>query len=113
MSSAANWSYTASATVWHVVSRDDWAGGTLYSPPVVIACDYGAKAEQRTDSAGREFTSRQMVYTEHATAKPGDYVLIGVSTEPDPLAAGAMEIRSVTRHADTFARLADDYELAS
>lgn len=113
MSSAAAWSYTAKATVWRVVSRDDWDGGVLYALPVVIACDYGAKAEQRTDSAGREFTSRQMVYTEFAAAKPGDYVLIGVSSEPDPLVAGAMEIRSVTRHGDTFERLADDYELAS
>ena len=113
MSAAGNWSYTATATLWRLIGRDDWTGAMLYAAPVTLACDYSAKAEQRTDSRGQEFVSRQVIYTEFADASPGDMVLIGTSTDPDPLAAGAMEIRSVTRHADTFDRLADDYELAT
>ena len=35
--------------------------------------------------------------------------MIGVSTEPDPVMAGADEVRQVIRYADTFERLADDY----
>ena len=41
----------------------------------------------------------------------GDYLLIGVSTEADPVVAGADEVRQVIRYADTFERLADDYAI--
>lgn len=111
MSSVANWSYTATATLWRLVGRDDWTGATLYAAPVTLACDYSAKAESRTDARGQEFVTRQVVYTELAGVKPGDYLLIGTSAEPDPLVAGASEVRAVQRNADTFERLADDFEL--
>lgn len=62
-----------------------------------------------TNSAGREFVSRQQIYTELADIKEGDRVLIGASSEPDPLQAGAAEVKAVQRFGDTFERVADDF----
>jgi len=40
-------------------------------------------------------------------------VLIGASAVVSPLTAGALEVRSVTRYADTFNNVADDYMVAA
>jgi len=111
MSSAASWSYTATATLWPLVGRSDWDGAMLYGEPSIFSCDYSAKAEQRTDARGQAFVTRQVVYTERADVKPGDMLLIGASAEPDPVLAGAFEVRAVQRNGDTFQREADDFEL--
>lgn len=111
MSAAANWSYTATATLWKRQSRDDWAGSVVYAAPVQFLCDYSAKAERRTDVRGREFVSSLVLYTESAAVAPGDRVALGTHAEADPLAAGAIEVRAVQRSADTFDRAADDFEL--
>ncbi len=113
MSAAASWSYTAKATHWALLSRDDWTGQPIFAGPQVIDCDYGAKAERRTDAKGVEFVSRQQIFTEFAEAKQGDYILVGESSHADPISAGAHEVRAITRHADTFDRLADDFEIAT
>lgn len=113
MSAAASWSYTAKATHWALLGRDDWTGLPTFSAPQIVDCDYGAKAERRTDAKGVEFVSRQQIFTEFADAKPGDYILVGESAQADPVAAGAHEVRAITRHADTFDRLADDFEIAT
>lgn len=113
MSAAAAWSYTAAATLWARLGRDDWSGVESWGPPQVIACDYSAKAERRTDATGVEFVTRQIIYTERADIQQGDRILIGTSVSLDPVSAGALEVRSVQRHADTFDRLADDYEVAT
>jgi hypothetical protein len=113
MSAAAAWSYTATATLWVLLGRDDWTGAVTYGAPQAVLCDYSAKAERRTDSTGVEFTTRQIIYTERADIKRGDRILIGSSDALDPLAAGAPEVRSITRNADTFQRELDDYEIAT
>lgn len=113
MSAAAAWSYTAVATLWPLLGRDDWSGAITYGAPQAVACDYSAKAERRTDATGVEFTTRQIIYTERADIKRGDRIVIGTSASLDPVAAGAAEVRTVTRNADTFDRLADDYEVAT
>ena len=77
MSAAAAWSYTATATLWVLLGRDDWAGAVTYGPPQAVACSYGAKAERRTDSLGVEFTTRQIIYTERADIK-----LVGCVVQP-------------------------------
>lgn len=84
-----------------------------FGPPEGFACDYSAAAERLTDDRGIEFTSRQILHTEKAGIAQGDMVLIGESTNADPIAAGAYEVRSVTRYSDTFDRLADDYRVAT
>ena len=114
MSAAANWSYTATATLWPWLGRDDWTGKETFGPPELVACDYSAKSERRTDARGDEFVTRQLIYTERAGIKQQDRVLIGdFSGQADPLAAGALEVRAVQRYADTFDRAADDYEVAT
>ncbi|CZY10519.1 TPA: hypothetical protein ACOEFP_004186 [Enterobacter bugandensis] len=40
-----------------------------------------------------------------------DIYQIGVSTEADPVVAGADEVRQVVRYADTFERLSDDFAI--
>lgn len=84
-----------------------------FSAPAAFDCDYSAKSERRTDENGVEFVTRQVIFTEFAAARQGDYVLIGESALLDPIAAGALEVRAITRHADTFDRAADDYEIAT
>lgn len=113
MSSAANWSYTARATHWPKIGRDDWSGVDTFGPPVSFDCDYSAKAERRTDSLGVEFVSSQIIYTERASIQPGDRVMLGELSEANPIAAGASIVRAVARHADTFERIADDYEVVT
>lgn len=114
MSAAANWSYTAKATVWPWLGRDDWSGVETFGPPVVIACDYSAKAERRTDALGVEFVTRQLIYTERPDIKQQDRILIGDhAAQSNPIAAGALEVRVVQRYHDTFDRLADDFEVST
>lgn len=109
MSAAANWSYSATATLWALQSRADWSGALAFAAPVQILCDYKADAKTRTDARGREYTSRLSIYTERAGIKQGDRILIGTSTAADPVLAGADEVMDVARFGDTLDRQADDY----
>jgi hypothetical protein len=111
MSASASWSYTATATLWALRSRDGWTGLQAFDAPVQIACDYQAESKTRTDSKGREYVSRLVVYTERAGIKQGDRLLLGPSTVADPMTVDSVEVRDVTRFADTFDRLRDDYEV--
>ena len=112
MSAAASWSYTAPATLWALQSRADWNGALTFASPVQILCDYKAEAKVRTDARGREYTSRLSIYTERAGIKQGDRILIGTSTSPDPVQAGADEVMDVARFGDTLDRVADDYVIS-
>lgn len=117
MSAAANWSYTAKATHWASLGRDDWTGLPSFAAPVVFSCDYKAEAVRSADaggtspSTGVELALRQVIYTEYSVVKQGDYVWIGESALLEPFAAGAAEVRTVVRDADTFDRLTDDYRI--
>lgn len=111
MSASANWSYTARATYWPLQSRDDWSGAKVYGAPVGFDCDYSAEAKNMIDAKGVEFTTRQIVFTEFDAVQPGDMLMIGESVEADPVAAGAFEVRAITRDADTFDRVADDLKV--
>lgn len=113
MSSAASWSYTAKATLWPLLGRDDWTGAITFGPPTVFDCDYQAESVRMTDDKGVEFTTRQFIFTEKDDIKQGDRVLIGEHVDPSPITAGAFEVRSVTRWADTFDRVADDFRVAT
>lgn len=113
MSAAARWILTNTATHWAQSGFDDWTGSRTWAAPVAFSCDYKAEARTMTDANGQEFVSRQVLYTERATVQPGDMVLIGTHTGADPVAAGAAEVRSVTRYADTFDQVADDFMIAT
>ena len=113
MSSVANWSDTAKATIWRKLSGGkDENGDPIngYAAPVIIMVDYEGGLSERIGSIGVEIVVKNTVWTE-ALAAAGDYLLIGESTEPDPVRAGADEVRQVIRYADTFERLADDYAI--
>lgn len=113
MSSAASWSYTAKATHWSLTGRDDWTGANTFGAPVVFDCDYSAESARMVDAKGVEFVSRQIIYTERSSIAAGDWVLIGESTEVNPVHAGATEVRLVVRFADTLDRVADDYKVVT
>lgn len=108
MSSLAIWSYTAEATIWRNLG-DSEAGDPLgWAPPEIIMCDYQGGLSAKLNNIGSEITVKNTVWTEFTEAKKGDYLLIGVSTMVDPIAAGADEVVQVIRYADTFERLAED-----
>ncbi|MFL0339263.1 hypothetical protein [Enterobacter ludwigii] len=112
MSSVANWSYTATATIWRKLEGNDEYGDPMgYAEPEQILCDYEGGLSKKLASPGAEIVVKNTVWTEFALAAAGDYLLIGVSTEADPVVAGADEVRQVIRYADTFERLADDYAI--
>lgn len=111
MSSVANWSYTATATIWRKLGNDEYGDSLGFSPPEAILCDYEGGLSKRIGSLGAEIVVKNTVWSEYALAAAGDYLLIGASSEADPIVAGADEVRQVIRYADTFERLADDYAI--
>ena len=115
MSSAASWSYTAKATLWTLSGQSDWDGSRAFAAPVIILCDYKSDSERLTDDKGAEFISALRLFTEHSTAKRGDFVAIGDHTaKANPTdVPDAAQVRLVRRSADTLERKADDYELVT
>ncbi|MDU4128628.1 hypothetical protein [Pantoea sp.] len=111
MSSLASWSYTAQATIWKPLGMDEYGGSLGWSEPLVIACDYQGGLSKRLGAIGGEQVVKNTIWTEYALANAGDYILIGASTEPDPIAAGADEIMQSIQYADTFERTADDWAI--
>ena len=112
MSEISRWSYTATATIWRKLEGNDEYGDPMgYAEPEQILCDYEGGLSKRIGSLGAEIVVKNTVWTEFALADAGDYLLIGESTEVDPVAAGADEVRQVIRYADTFERLVDDYAI--
>lgn len=111
MSAAANWSYTATATIWKNLGISDGGDSLGFAAPVAILCDYEGGLSKRLASLGAEIVVKNTIWTEYSSADAGDYILIGASTDADPLAAGADEVRQVIRYADTFDRVADDYAI--
>ena len=111
MSSVARWTYTAKATIWRVASENEF-GTKTFHPPEVISCDYGLdSALAESAGVGMGFIAKNTFWTEYDKASEGDFILIGESSELDPIKACANEIKHITRYADTFERLADDYAL--
>ncbi len=120
MSEVASWSYTAKATVWRNLGKDEYGDPLGYSAPVVIDCDYqGGMSEKiagvsaSLGNLGSEAVVKNTFWTEYTDAQTGDFIFIGESAEADPLVAGADKILQVIRYADTFNRTADDYALLS
>ena len=99
MSSVANWSYTATATIWRRIRDADGSdtdgGGQPYGweAPIAILCDYQGGLSAKIGDLGREIVVKNTIWTEYATAREAD------------------EIRQIVQFADTFERLADDFAL--
>ena len=73
--------------------------------------DYQGGLSAKIGSIGTEIVVKNTFWSEFSEAKKGDYLLIGTSTESDPLTAGADEVMQVIRYADTFERLVDDWAI--
>ncbi|MCX8583436.1 MULTISPECIES: hypothetical protein [unclassified Gilliamella] len=112
MSNIANWSYTAKATIWRVAGENEY-GKKIFHPPELIYCDYGLDSAARLGDIGKGFVIKNTFWTEYALASEGDFILIGESSELDPVKTGADEIKHIIRYADTFERIADDYALVT
>ncbi|MDA5481852.1 hypothetical protein PGS49_14430 [Yersinia intermedia] len=114
MSAAANWSYTATATLWKKSGPPNEYGKQAWLPPIQIMCDYGSDIrapKPLVSDAGKEIVVKDTIWTEYAEAAMGDFILIGTSIGIDPIASGADEVKNVIRYADTFDRVADDYAI--
>lgn len=118
MSATARWSYTNVATVY-TRTYDDlktvWVTGT----PYLIDCTWSAKNEVATDSAGKEFTTNLIFFTElkrnsvDATMPQRDwYIARGDTTaQADPLKAGANIIKSINEDDMSFFGEEPDYKI--
>lgn len=115
MSSISRWTYTNIATVYPYLGQDTFNGGVLIGTPYTIACTWTGKSEQRLDSTGAEFVTKNVFWTEDA--RPGylDKIAKGDTTAQDWLAAKAEEIRSVIDYdMSPFNETASpDFELAT
>lgn len=69
-----------------------------------------ADSLQKSVTLAGGFVVKNTIWTEYATAREGDYILIGASTDAAP-PDEADEIRQIVQFADTFERLADDFAL--
>ncbi len=86
------------------VSRMDGKRRSLFS----ATTEGGLSA--KIGDLGREIVVKNTIWTEYETAREGDYILIGTSTDAAP-PDEADEIRQIVQFADTFERLADDFAL--
>lgn len=107
MTSIARFSYTQPATVWHRQEPDEddpmsVDGG--FSAPISILCDYGFNAKVMTDQSGNEIVAKDTYWTEYVGIRENDYIMLGVQTETDPVAAGAQKVLNVINYGNTFQR---------
>lgn len=100
MSSAANWSYTSTLTIWPQASEDKY-GDAAPGTPYTIMGSWEEGGEMSTDETGEEFMPASTYHFESARdASPfperGDFIAIGDHTATaDPMAANAERIRKV------------------
>lgn len=111
MSNVANWSYTAPCTVWRSLGLAENGDPLGWSSPETIMADYQGGLSAKIGNIGTEITIKNTFWSEYSEARRGDYILIGSSTDADPISAGADEVMQVIRYADTFERKADDYAI--
>lgn len=74
-------------------------------------CDYIGGISAKLGSMGKEIVVKNTFFTAYALAEEGDYILIGSSTEVDPLSTKADEVRASTQWNDTLEELEDDWAI--
>lgn len=88
---------TQTVTVWPPQSPDGHE--VPADSPASLLCRWQDKIERSYDTAGREYVSRAVIYTESMLAVDS-FVLRGASELADPIDAGAIRVRSVERSQD-------------
>jgi hypothetical protein len=84
MSSVANWSYTATATIWRRIRDADGSdtdgGGQPYGweAPIAILCDYQGGLSAKIGDLGRESWLKTR-YGPSTQRRGRDYIMIGAS----------------------------------
>ncbi|CAM7367268.1 hypothetical protein PHDIMM138B_07140 [Phytobacter diazotrophicus] len=114
MSSTASWSYNKPCTLWRKGAGGKDENGdpiSAYELPETIMCDYIGGLSAKLGSLGKEVVVKNTFFTAYALAGEGDYILIGSSTNPNPISAGADEVRHVTQWNDTLEGQEDDFAI--
>lgn len=111
LSKTARWAYTAKCTIWRDLGTAENGDDLGWSEPEIFMCEYQGGLSAKIGNIGTEITAKNTFWTELSTASIGDYVLIGVSDNPEPLDAGADRVMTVLRYADSFYRQADDFAI--
>ena len=90
------------AVIWTASGVDSY-GNPSYAAPVAIKVRWEERIERTLDSTGNEILSQAFVYMAIKYA-PGDYLLLGVSTDTTP-PSSAFEIKnfsSISNLRNTF-----------
>lgn len=100
MSSIARWSYANVATIWPASGQDEY-GRPSFGAPYTVACTWADTGDTQRDEAGNEFVPKSTFWleAEYSGVVPacGDYIArFDLSSEQEPLFAGANPIRKVT-----------------
>lgn len=111
MSKLARWNYTAKCTIWRNLGFAENGDSLGWSEPEIFMCEYQGGLSAKIGNIGTEITAKNTFWTEFSEARKGDYVLIGESAISDPTEAGADEVMTVLRYADSFYRQADDFAI--
>jgi len=111
LSSAAQWSYNKPCTFWKKLGIDEYGDPLGYAEPIIIMCDYIGGISAKLGSMGKEVVVKNTFFTAFALAEEGDYILIGASTDPDPLNTKADEVRASTQWNDTLDGVEDDWSI--
>lgn len=102
MTSIAKWSYVHKCTIWRKTGTTGGYNKPVFSEPEFIMCDYGFNADLSTDSKGNEIVQKNTFWTEYQLAGIGDYIVLGESSELDPLEANADQVLNVINYGNTL-----------
>lgn len=120
MSTTANWSYTALATIYPVIrGGGKWDDTIAYGTPYLIDCTWQSSNEVVKDDMGKEFVTNNVFYTELKrngvdVQRPerGFYIAKDDTTsQSDPRVAGADIIITVKEDDMSFFGEEPDYEI--
>lgn len=122
MSATAAWTYTNVCTVYPLNGIDGWHGNRTFGTPYLINATWGSDSslsKTSKEDRGEENTYKHTIYTESKyggvlvrVPVKGDFIALGdTAGNPDPVAAGADEVRRVHQDDMSFFNEDPDYEV--
>lgn len=82
------------ATWWQKISVDS-AGDSLYAAPLVISVYWVNKDQTVLNQDGEEQRTRSEVRHLQRAMRPGDFILLGESTDAAPNAVNALHVHAI------------------